>query len=118
MKLLLAALLIGVLCSSVEAKPPIFLYSLNDAQKISKDLNLPILIIVSADWCLYCNKLDKTISNHLELFNNTIILKINFDSNAEFVKQYKIKKIPTIVYQDKKYVGIYNIEDLKKILGK
>lgn len=100
------------------AKPPIFTTDIIAANQISKDLNMPIFIVVSADWCLYCTKLEEQISNNLEIFDDVIILKLDFDENTEFVKKHKIKKIPTIIYQNEKYVGKYNITDLKKILAR
>jgi thiol-disulfide isomerase/thioredoxin len=100
------------------ANPPIFIDSIEDAISISQDLNMPIITIVSADWCHYCMKLEKTISDNLEVLDDIIVLKLDFDENSEFVKKHRIKKIPTIIYQNEKYVGKYNIVDLKKILGR
>lgn len=98
------------------ANPPIFTDSLDDAKKISNDLKMPIITIVSADWCHYCVKLEKSISENLDVFDNYIIVKLDFDQNKEYVEKYKIKKIPTVIYKDKKYVGVSNIDTLKKII--
>lgn len=100
------------------ANPPIFTDSIENAQKISTDLKIPIFVIVSADWCLYCNKLDNQISDNLETFDNIIIVKLDYDKDIEFVKKNNIKKIPTIIYQGNKYVGKYDIIDLKNILAR
>lgn len=101
---------------SVFANPPIFTDSIEDAEKISKDFNMPVITIVSADWCHYCLRLEKNISDNLNVFDNYIILKLDFDEHKSFVTQNKIKKIPTLIYKNKKYVGIYDIESLKQIL--
>lgn len=113
-------LYISILISSntLYAKPPIFISSIDEAQRISNDLKLPILTIVSADWCLYCGMLDKTISNNLDVFNDIIILKIDFDLNKEYAEKHNIKKIPVIIYDNKQYVGIYDIISLKKLIKK
>lgn len=120
MRLIILLILLNTLIINniAYSKPPIFLSSVSDAQKISQDLNLPILTIVSADWCLYCGMLDKTISNNLDVFENIIILKIDFDSNKEYVEKYHIKKIPVIIYNNKQYIGIYDINTIKQLLKK
>jgi len=107
---------IFILSNNLYAKPPIFTSSINDAKQMSEDLQLPILQVVSADWCLYCGMLDKTISDNLEVFNDIIILKIDFDTNKDYVEKNNIKKIPTILYKNDRYIGIYDIKDLKKII--
>lgn len=100
------------------ANPPIFTESEVDAHKIATDLKMQVFVIVSADWCVYCVELDKQISDNLEIFDNIIILKLDYDKDIEFVKKNNIKKIPTIIYQGNKYVGKYDIIDLKKILAR
>lgn len=117
MKIILVIIMV-LFCCNTFANPPIFTETHSNAIKLSKDLNMSILYIVSADWCSYCVKAEKTINNNLSVFDNIIILKIDFDSNPEFIEQYKIKKIPTIIYKNQKYIGIYKIEDFKKILKK
>lgn len=109
-------LLLSFISSAAFANPPIFIDSMEDATKISKDFNMPIITIVSADWCHYCVKLEKTISDNLSVFDDHIILKLDFDESKDFVAKNKINKIPTIIYENKIYVGIYDIGSLKKII--
>jgi thiol-disulfide isomerase/thioredoxin len=118
LRLLFIAIFVVQNIAPVYAKPPVFTKEFAVAEKVSKDLNIPVFIIVSADWCLYCNQLDEQISDNLKLFDDIIILKIDFDKNAEFVKENKIKKLPTIIYQNKQYIGKQDIHELKKILGR
>lgn len=117
MKIILSIIIL-LISANAYGNPPIFINSYSDAIKISNDLDIPILYIVSADWCHYCIKAEQTINENLDIFEDTIILKIDFDSNKEFAKKNNIKKIPTIIYKNQKYIGIYKIEDFKKILKK
>lgn len=117
MKTLFFIILSLISCAAL-AGPPIFLESQKDAQKISKELNMKILTVVSADWCLYCKKLDDTLYNHLEIIEDIIVLKIDFDTDKDFVRKHNIKKIPTIIIDDKQYIGKYSLKDIKDILKK
>lgn len=79
---------------TVNAKPPIFVDNYTDAQQISQDLNVDILLIFSADWCKYCDVLKQDLTNNLELLENQIILIVNYEDNAKLVKEYRVKKLP------------------------
>lgn len=117
MKIILC-IFISLICSNIFARPPIFVDSYNEATQISKDLNMPILIIVSAEWCKYCKTLEKTIGDNLDVFDDMILLNIDFDINKNLVTQYKVKKLPTIIYGDKKIIGNITIEKLQKFIEK
>ncbi len=53
------------LSSQALAKPPVFLTSQKEAQKVSEDLGFPVLTIVSATWCGPCKQLHNQISTNL-----------------------------------------------------
>ena len=57
-----------LLINKCDAKPPIFLDNFNDAKVVSKDLKQPIILLLSADWCQYCNKLKKEITKPRSFF--------------------------------------------------
>ena len=85
------------------AKPPIFLEDYNQAIKISKELNQPLILLFSADWCVYCVKLKKDISDNVDQFENTTICIVNIDKNPELAKKYKVRSIPrTLVFNKEK----------------
>lgn len=83
----------------INAKPPVFLNNYNESVKVSKELNQPLILIFSADWCRYCVQLKKDISNHVDQFPNTTICIVDIDTNKNVSKKYRVKKIPkTIVF--------------------
>ena len=85
------------------AKPPIFSEDYNQAVKISKELNQPLILLFSADWCVYCVKLKKDISDNVDQFENTTICIVNIDKNPELAKKYKVRSIPrTLVFNKEK----------------
>lgn len=61
-----------------------------------------ITLLFSAPWCQQCKTLKK-------IFNNLDVqyTEINVDDNPEKSKQYKIKALPTVVFESdsKKYLG-------------
>lgn len=109
-------LMFMLFAAAVEAKPPVFINNAEKAEQVSKKFNIPVLIIVSADWCNPCKKLKKEISENLELLQDVIILNIDFDTNTEIIKKYQINKIPTIISNNKKYEGYMDIYKIKKLL--
>jgi len=119
--IVLLCLLVGLsVGDSLYAKPPIFMDNYTEALKVSKDFNQPIILIFSADWCIYCTKLHKDISNRLDKFQDTTICIIDIDKNREISKKYKVKTIPkTIVFDSNQKIiseinGYFNVD----ILGK
>lgn len=119
--IILFCLLVGLsVGDTLYAKPPIFMDNYTEALKVSKDLNQPLILIFSADWCIYCKKLQKDISDRLDKFQDTTICMIDIDRNREMSKKYKVKTIPkTIVFDSsqkkiKEINGYFDVD----ILGK
>lgn len=83
-----------VFSSQAIAGPPIFVDSYEQSQKISQDLGMDVLIIFSADWCKYCDKLKKDIGDNLDLFNHQIIYIVDYDNNSTLAKTFKVKRLP------------------------
>jgi len=84
------------------AKPPIFLEDYNQAIKISKELNQPLILLFSADWCVYCVKLKKDISNNMGRFEDTTICIVDIDKDKNLSKKYGVRSIPrTLVFDNK-----------------
>lgn len=106
------------LTNKCDAKPPIFLDNFNDAKIVSKDLKQPIILVLSADWCQYCQKLKKDITNNIDKFNDITICIIDIDKYPEIAREFKAKKIPkTIIFDSKgnklkEIKGYTNIENL------
>jgi len=111
-----AVLFIG---GNLYAKPPIFLDNYSQAVKISKELDHSLIVLFSADWCVYCKKLKKDISDNLDKFEDTTICIVDIDKNPELAKKYKVRSIPkTIVFDKignavKEFKGYINIDLLR-----
>ena len=111
-------ILMIILSSQAIAGPPIFVDSYEQSQKISKDLDMDVLIIFSADWCKYCDKLKKDISNNLGLFNDQIIYIVDHDNNSKLVKAFKVKRLHQS-FRIKKNVAIKKLtgyQDINKYI--
>ena len=102
-KILLSIIFIALFLGGItNAKPPIFLNDYNQAVKISKELNQSLILLFSADWCVYCIKLKKDISNNIDKFEDTTICIIDIDKNKNLSKKYGVRSIPrTLVFDNK-----------------
>lgn len=66
--------------------------------------NQKTLIIFSADWCAYCQKLKDNINNDpeiSEIIKNYDVIIVDFDRDKELVEGYKVKSLPTIIKRHK-----------------
>jgi len=121
-KIIILLLIIGGLFvgHSLQAKPPIFLYNYNEAIKVSQELNQPMIVIFSADWCSYCVKLKKHISNNLAKFEDTTICIIDIDQDKATAQKYGVSKIPRSIFlnrqgkKTKDITGYFNVDSLGK----
>lgn len=104
------------LSSQALAKPPVFLTSQKEAQKVSEDLGFPVLTIVSATWCGPCKQLHHQISTNIDKLEDLIILTVDGDKNPDFMRANKINSYPTIIFNNKKYVGYKSIDQLLDII--
>jgi len=94
--------IVVILAGSSDAKPPIFLDNYNQAIKISKELNQPLILLFSADWCVYCVKLKKDISDNMDKFEDTTICIVDIDKNKNLSKKYGVRSIPKTLVIDRK----------------
>ncbi len=107
-----------VICFSISAgeNPVTIFYNDHDvAIEIAQSENKPLLIVFSADWCAYCDKLKSEIiaDNHA---NNFVICIIDYDTNKTLVRKYKVKSLPTsIILKNKtevnRKIGYKNKQD-------
>ena len=72
-----------------------------DAQafKAAQEAGKPILIEIHADWCPTC-KAQQPILNKLSAepaFSNVVRLRVDFDSQKDVVRQFKVKMQSTLV---------------------
>lgn len=76
--------------------------SYNEALAVSKNENKPIMVIFTADWCVFCKKLEnQTFTNAQiirEINKNFVAVKINKDQEAEIVKDFNVGGIPDMYF--------------------
>lgn len=101
-KILLFTIIITLLSVGVASgKPPIFLDNYNEAVNISQKFNQPLILLFSADWCVYCLKLKKDISDNIDKFEDTTICIVDIDKNKNLSKKYGVRSIPkTLVFNN------------------
>jgi thioredoxin-related protein len=101
------------------AKPPVFTKTPEDAIILSKELDLDVLLVFTASWCQSCQIMKKDIHNDLNLIENTIVCYIDFDSNKDLAKEFKVRILPdSMIYRNnieiKRKVGYKNKEEFKQ----
>jgi thioredoxin-related protein len=92
------------------------------ANSISKETKFPLLIIHSADYCVYCDRLKKDIMVS-ELLDSIIVCVIDIETNKELSSQMKVKKLPTSILMNSQDVEIsrkvgYSKKEYKEWLEK
>jgi thioredoxin-related protein len=69
-KIFITALLTGIITIAYSQNAQIKWYSIQEAEKLSKQSPRPIFVDTYTDWCGWCKKMDK------ETFTNTVIAEI------------------------------------------
>lgn len=63
------------------------------------------LLIVGADWCVYCVKMQQYIANNPELLEKYTVQYINIDEYPDLKDSLKIESYPTsFIFDDKKQI--------------
>jgi len=84
--------------------------NINDTIKLATEINKPVLIIFSADWCKHCTILkDDFTNNKLTEISNYVICIVDVDTNKEIKKEFGIKSLPTSIILSN------NVEKSRKI---
>lgn len=73
----------------------------DEALRLSKLHNRPLILIFGASWCSYCKDLKKDISS-IKPFDRAVVCVVDIEKNENLVKKYSIKGLPTsiIIIQD------------------
>lgn len=58
----------------------------------------PVILDVNAKWCNPCRMLNPVIDELSSEYPNILFAKIDFDSQPELVKKYKVSSLPTILF--------------------
>jgi thiol:disulfide interchange protein len=114
-------LILITLCQRVNAEPGIYVENLLDAIALSETIHKDVLVIFTADWCVFCKNMEKDIIETPSIVNDKIVCYINMDNNPELVKEYRVKTIPDyFILRNKieltRKVGYSNKNDLVKWL--
>jgi len=98
MKKFIISLVLLLTSSNSFAEPSIFVHKYDDAILLSQKINKPVLLIVVADWCEYCNIMKQDIALNLNILDDTIVCYMDYDNNKKVIKEYKIKSVPTTIF--------------------
>lgn len=87
----------------------------NTSVELSIEDNKPLIVIFSAEWCEYCNKLKGEVLENF-LIKDSIICIIDTDKNKSLTKKFKIKTLPTSIIlingvEQKRKIGYKNSKD-------
>lgn len=121
LKIITSTILVFIATISFGAKIN-FITSLSKAKKLAKEENKIIFVDVMADWCLPCklmiNDMEKDEKVVAYFNENFINLKINEKSNREFMLNFSILVLPTILFLDneanevERKIGYKDVNDL------
>ena len=71
------------------------------AQQEAKETNTKLLLVFTADWCKYCSYLKNDLMANIDTVNEKYtVCFIDFDSNPELARKYKVTSIPVSVAFD------------------
>jgi len=109
-KLFLAVMvvLIGVVLVACEKKKGTglqvaWMTSFDEALKIAREKNKPVMIDFYADWCGWCHRLDSDTYSSGEVVNKSkdfVNLKIDADAGRDVGQRHRITELPTILCID------------------
>lgn len=122
-KILWTIFILGILGTSSSAIDfAIYTSSLQDSLIESENSKKDVLVIFTADWCGFCQKMKKDIDENQSLVDNLIVCYIDYDENKDLVKEYKVRNIPDYFLlhkgvEIKRKVGYSNSKDFKKWLN-
>jgi thiol-disulfide isomerase/thioredoxin len=68
--------------------------SLVDSVALSETSDKEILVVFTADWCKYCSIMKQDISKTPKVVDDKIVCYVDYDTNTDLVKEYKVKLIP------------------------
>lgn len=83
---------------NVFANESIYIDDILIAKQYAEENDKKLLMIFTADWCKYCEPLKNAIENNIERINKKyVVCYINFDTNKDLVKKYRVGSIPATI---------------------
>jgi len=90
--------IILLITNYVYAAPSIVANNYADATALSKEIDLPILVIFSSADCRFCDLL----KNNMPVTEDLIICFVDYNNNKSLVKKYGVSLIPDSLLIDSK----------------
>ena len=76
--------------------------SYSDALAVSKSENKPIMVVFTADWCVFCKKLENQTFTNAKIVNlinnNFIAVKIDKDKETKIANDFNVTGIPDMYF--------------------
>jgi len=98
-------------------------YTVYDSKKLENAKYGKVILFFHATWCPSCKALDTDIKKNLaNIPNDTLILKVDYDSNPDLKSKYKITSQHTLVQVNengdliKTSPGLYQLNTLDSVL--
>ena len=91
-----------------------WLLSMEEAFARAERQDRPIMIDIYADWCRWCETLDKETYIHKDVIAKAeefVSLKIDADAHRSIMSQYRIAGLPTVLFLDA------NGKEIHRIIG-
>ena len=83
----------------LEAQTPTLWHAtLDDAVKDATEANKPIFVIVGAEWCVFCKKLEKELEGELatKLAETWVLAKIDADARVSDARELRANGLPSL----------------------
>lgn len=91
-------------------QPAIFVSNIEDAIVLQQNTDIDLILIFTADWCRFCDKLKNDIVSDELMLSDKIVCYIDIDKSRKIAKQYGVKTIP-----DSRLIK--NQKEIKKVIG-
>ena len=88
-------------------------------EQVLKDLKLPCVVKVYADWCKPCHKIEPEFVKLYETYKEHFTFyKANVDVCKDFADEFDIKSIPVLmILTENKQLITHKIDELKEKIG-
>lgn len=103
MKKIFSLIFLLFLVSTTTAQSINWMKDFKEASLLAQETGKPMLLDFTAPWCKPCLEMDKsfwTRPDVIELVNNFIAVKVDFDKDVKLVRKYYVSAIPNVTTTD------------------